>query len=149
MKLHKYKKLVADFPWIETVVTTLARRYEMIGENETPSRNFVRHQIDDLALHPVRQIDWDRKGGQEVNGVSTIQAWIPFSSIPSEERCSLPIGDVYASATARRAVERQKLLRGDLNITIDCIAWVKYTFGTKQSSLRLDLYQTAIYLGQK
>lgn len=149
MKWHKYKKLVSDYPWIETVVVTLAKRYDMLGENETPSRDFVRHQIDDLALHSVHQIDWDRKGGQEVNGVSTIQTWIPFSSISTEEKCSLPIGDVYASATARRAVEQQKFLRGDLRITIDCMAWVKYTFGQTQSNLRLNLYQTAIYLGNQ
>lgn len=149
MKWHKYKKLVQDFPWIETVVVELARRYDMLGENEMPSRDFVRHQVEDLTLHPVHDIDWNKSGGSDVNGVSTIRTWIPFSSIPSEPRCSLPIGNVYASATAKRAVEQQRFVRGDLRVTIDCMAWVKYTFGARQSNLRLDLYQTAIYLGNQ
>lgn len=149
MKWHKYKKLVSGNPWIETVVIALARRYDMIGENETPSRDFVRHQIDGLALHSVHQIDWDRKGGQEVNGVSAIQLWIPFSSVSSEGRCSLPISNAYGFVTAKRAVEQERLIRGDLRVTIDCLAWFKYTLGQTQSSLRLDLYQTAIYLGNQ
>ena len=146
MKYHKYNKVVREFPWIETVVITLARRYDMLGENETPSRDFIRHQIEHLALHSVHDIEWDKPGGSDQNGVWTIQTWIPFSSISTEERCSLPIGDVYTSDTAQRVVNRQRFMRGGLRISIDCMAWVTYTLGAKQSNLRLDLYQTAIYL---
>ncbi len=149
VKWNEYRKMISKYPWIKTVVTTLARRYDMLGENEPLSRDFVRHQIEHLALHGTSTIDWDKKGGSEVNGIWTIQTWVPFTSIQDKERCSLPIGDVYASSTARQAVDHQRLLRGDFRVTVDCMAWVTHTFGARQSKLQLDLYQTAIYLGPK
>lgn len=78
MKPHKYRSVVRQYPWLDTVTRALAHRYELIDDPKAPlPREVLRHLIDHVALHSVHSIEWDeQRGGQKNEGV--IHTWIPF-----------------------------------------------------------------------